>query len=310
MKLEIRLFRFNAKHDYLPVYQPFIYRSSEDGTILDLLNHHKASGPLFLCNISKVYGVKVNGFATTLETKLADLADLMGKNLTIEPLDTSRATLDLEIDTTDFDEQFLLFSDFVDGSDSSFYNQFITHHYASKVRAIDKKYLSVAGFLLIAKLLDKNPANKPKLFEIAKKGKICSFDGTKAVFGDTKEIDETIINLQGEMGIEPKIATIFEPKKIENIEGKKLVVFSDEKIDLTSYKTAIRSSGAEVITLDPSANSGAKIGDETVAKTLASDLMNLAFDSGSDGIVCADNLSFEFLQKTFKKPLVKILCFN
>lgn len=310
MKLEIRLFRFNAKHDYLPSYQPFIYRAGDDETLLDLMNNHKKNDPLFLCNLSNVYGVKVNGYACRLETKLKDLADKLGKDFRIEPLDTARATLDLEIDTTDFDEQLQVFSSFIDGSDSNFYNQLITYHYASKVRRIDSNYLGAAGFALASRLLEKNPSNREKLFEIAKNGKICSYEGVKTVFGDTVNIDSMIINLQSQMGIAPKTNTIFQAGKLAKVEGKNIAVISDENIDLAPYLDLIRSSGATAIKLDPDTNAGSKILDPSIAKTLAKEAITHAFDRGSDAVVCADQLTYDFLTKSVKKSPIEILKFS
>lgn len=298
MKLEIRLFRFNAKHDYLPSYQPFVFKATADQTLLDLLNFHKQKDPLFVCNLSNVYGAKVNGYTCTLQTKLFDLATTLGSDLQIEPLDTARATLDLEIDTTDFDDIFLQFSDFVSGNDGVFYNQFIIHHYASTARKIVPNYLGVAGFMLANKLLETNPANSNALREIVKKGKIDSYDGTKAVFVGSTEVDRTITELQANLGFEPRSFTALNADQSDKFAGKTVVLVS-EKTACIEYEKALVASGAKLVKTAP-LGSGYLLHNLENARAVASLLITEAFDQGADAVVCAEKEVYEFLSKEFK----------
>ncbi|MDP1785043.1 MAG: succinate dehydrogenase iron-sulfur subunit [Sulfuricurvum sp.] len=109
-QVTFKLFRFNQETDYIPYYNTYVLDVTHEEVILDVLNRIKwdHDGSLSYrrsCRhgICGICSIKVNGKAIlACKSRLFDLINDFGTELTIEPLSTKRAIKDLIIDKEDF----------------------------------------------------------------------------------------------------------------------------------------------------------------------------------------------------------------
>jgi len=109
-KVTFKVFRFNEETDYLPYYNTYELEVTHEEVILDILNRIKwdHDGSLSYrrsCRhgICGVCSIKVNGKGIlACKSRLFDLIETFGTELTIDPLSTKRAIKDLIIDKKDF----------------------------------------------------------------------------------------------------------------------------------------------------------------------------------------------------------------
>lgn len=109
-QVTFKVFRFNEETDYLPYYNTYTLDVTHEEVVLDILNRIKwdHDGSLSYrrsCRhgICGVCAIKVSGKAVlACKTRLFDMIDVFGNELTIEPLSTKRVIKDLIIDKKDF----------------------------------------------------------------------------------------------------------------------------------------------------------------------------------------------------------------
>ncbi len=109
-KLLFNVFRFNSETDYLPHYDKIEMEVGPGEVVLDILNRIKwEHDGSFSYRRSCRHGicgscaVKVNGRATlACKDRVADLVEIFGEELTIEPQNKARAIKDMVIDKKDF----------------------------------------------------------------------------------------------------------------------------------------------------------------------------------------------------------------
>lgn len=109
-QVTFKVFRFNEETDYLPYYNTYTLEVTHEEVVLDILNRIKwdHDGSLSYrrsCRhgICGVCAIKVAGKAVlACKTRLFDMIDVFGNELTIEPLSTKRAVKDLIVDKKDF----------------------------------------------------------------------------------------------------------------------------------------------------------------------------------------------------------------
>jgi succinate dehydrogenase / fumarate reductase, iron-sulfur subunit len=109
-QVTFKVFRFNEETDYLPYYNTYVLEVTHEEVVLDILNRIKwdHDGSLSYrrsCRhgICGVCAIKVGGKAVlACKTRLFDMIDVFGNELTIEPLSAKRAIKDLIVDKKDF----------------------------------------------------------------------------------------------------------------------------------------------------------------------------------------------------------------
>lgn len=168
MKLEISLFKFDHKSDYLPYYKKFFITVKHELTLLDILNTINEEDTLSYEN-TKDFGVCLNGLYTTVDVSIENIKNDFGKELVIEPLSIRRAHSDLLINEEDFNEKFSILSEFtgmemlssfVDKEDKKAYDSYKLYFYASNTMNVQHQYIGDAILLLASDLIAKNPLNK------------------------------------------------------------------------------------------------------------------------------------------------------
>ncbi|MDR0664497.1 MAG: DUF5644 domain-containing protein [Helicobacteraceae bacterium] len=318
MKIEAKIFRFNAEHDYLSSYRPFIFNASGESTLLDLLQAYKRSDPLCAMRIERIEGVRANGLGAPLTAPLAAFAP-KGGEIVVEPLIIERAVLDLECDKQDFEDKLSVLEEFCDKSDRDYYNEFYIAYAVSPMRALNSEYLGEALFMLADRLIGKSP---PNIEIIAKRisqkdnGVFCFAGLNGALLKGAEHITKTIERLWGmllSLGLAPK--GISEAKyapldanDLPRLEGKRAAIAADcgafaaaPKID--DYENALTIGGAKALRLkNPWRFGGASLKDVLphIAVKAAGELVLEAQNIGAQTLLCLSKETREFLARNIK----------
>ena len=198
-KINLELFRFDVKMDYLPYYAKLEVNLEEEKTlselfeiILENFNDYKYCG----------YGFKINGVVVCdFELKIGDLFKRFGKSWKIEPLNSHLALKDLEINTDFFIKKVERLRDFGFDEDRDFILSFLPLAYASPLSVEDLDYLGEAFFILVLNLYKMN-------------GKLDLLDLVS-------NFEDGVLNAQ-------KVSTYFYPQRIqfdESLEDLKELIF-------------------------------------------------------------------------------------
>ncbi|MDR3162804.1 MAG: hypothetical protein LBT81_02965 [Helicobacteraceae bacterium] len=310
MTVEITVFRFNARFDYLSSYKPYVIQVKKDQTLAEMLTTVKERDTLFTCDLERVDGVRLCGWGAGLDVKAVDIVSRFGKKFVVEPLDTKRALLDLEIDSSDFDSKLSIF-DNITAEDICFYNQYKMAYYLSPVRVLNPYYLGEAVFMLADRLIRALRGDTSDLLRRicdAKNGifSFCSLH--RSLVSGAREIALTVRTLQ-EMALELEVApkgaragALWTPSiwKLPSLEGKTVALLLDETADLPSLKAKLY--GAKVITMKNSI-SGVEIGDllPEIAVKAGARLLLEAQESGAEALLCSAREAAEFLRKNYRE---------
>jgi hypothetical protein len=157
MKLNLRVFFFNAKTDYLPYYKNFKIVINDDEPIANVLPKIKEQNVFFNYPEENLY-FRVNSLVTDGKAKVSEVVDRLGKELTIEPISKYRVTNCLEINDNNFEEGYKILEQYCDESDRAYYNSLYGVNYASATYEYNNQYIGDGVLLLAAHLIyNKNP---------------------------------------------------------------------------------------------------------------------------------------------------------
>ena len=166
-KLNIELFRFDAKSDYLPYYKKNILDIQNDKLLLELLHDLYAIEKFkFEDNIN--YTIKINDIYFSMSVTIEEVCIKLDTNeWRIEPISTFRAIEDLTIDTSDFTEKVNLLSNYIDEKEKEQYmEEYLVDYYASSSYELHREYIGDSVVLIIDKLLKKSNENEDELLSL------------------------------------------------------------------------------------------------------------------------------------------------
>lgn len=165
-KLELSVFRFDAKTDFLPYYKKHFITIDRSLSVNDLLARIKEEDGSFDYPKSNLAALKINGKALFSNVSIDGIINSFGKSLTLEPLNTKHVTKDMIINTDNFDKKFKLLEAFVDTKDKALYEQYIIYYYASSVLDFVEDFQGDALFAFAYDMLQKHPDRKREILEI------------------------------------------------------------------------------------------------------------------------------------------------
>ena len=226
MKLEISLFRFDYKSDYLPYYTKNYIKIKNEKTLQDVLNTINDENPFEYRNTDH-FLIAVNGWYTTTATVISDLVEDFGTDLTIEPISIRRAHTDLCINDADFKERLKVLSEFIDEDDIKTYNSYKIYFYASNTINYEYDYIGDPLLLLAYDLIQKDSSKEQDILEALKEYE-CGAQYHTSLKNRVYDFDNQI---------EDKVETI--RKKLELIKPlKEQNLFLDKKnsIDFGEFK--------------------------------------------------------------------------
>lgn len=164
MKLEISLFRFDYKSDYLPYYTKHIVKIKDEKNLLDIfktINEDQAFG----FKDCEYYTVAINGVFAHLNITIEELKNSFGKEITIEPMSIRRAHTDLLVNEDDFNERLNILASYKDEELTNTYNSYKIYYYASNTLNYEKNYIGDAILLLAYDLIQKFPKEEKNILK-------------------------------------------------------------------------------------------------------------------------------------------------
>ena len=165
-KLELSVFRFDAKTDFLPYYKKHFITIDRSLSVNDLLARIKEEDGSFDYPKGEIAALKINSKALFSNASIDGLIGSFGKSLTLEPLSTKRVIKDMIINTDDFYQRFDLLDAYVDGKDRPLYEHYIIYHYASSVLDLMEDYQGDALFAFAYDMIQKHPERKREILEV------------------------------------------------------------------------------------------------------------------------------------------------
>ncbi len=324
MKLEISLYKFDAKSDYLPYYTKHYVKTNTQTNLLDILNTIHNDAPLGF-EKNKNFGVVVNGLYTTLDLTLEEIKKDFGSTLVIEPLNQALSYKDLLIKEDAFYEKLSLLETPLSDEDKALYESHKLAYYASNTLLFNKNYIGDAFILLCSELLQKGFDKKSIYsalldekngihFHTNLSNKIYKFDAT---------IEEKIEQLQNELNVSKNISEQnFKPNSTKSIDfdkacGTSIVKHSFKDFNIAYYtglkgcektQTLIDSLEAKKLNLATLSNDLALSTfhkNPNLSYNLAAQVMLDAFDNNADFIV-VDNIQAFYLLDFNRKELEKV----
>ena len=165
-KLELSVFRFDAKTDFLPYYKKHFITIDPALSVNDLLAQIKTEDVNFDYPKGELSALKINGKALFSNASLDGIIHSFGKILILEPLSTKRVTKDMIINTDDFYQRFDLLNAYVDGKDRALYEHYIIYHYASSVLDLLEDFQGDALFAFAYDMIQKHPERKKEILNV------------------------------------------------------------------------------------------------------------------------------------------------
>lgn len=293
--LELRISRFDKALDKYSYYKPYFYENLSDFvTLNDILEDVKDNDPYFDFEVDSY--VKVNRIVTKLDEKLSEVIARFGKELYILPLDEFRASKDLIIDKSAFEEKFSCFP-CAEDIHKEFYSKLLAQFYSTEVPYVKEDFIGNSGFIFAKYLLQRKPECQNAIIKMLKKQ--LPFYSQSKVFREEFSIEEDIKFLDKVCGYKRK-----ERKK--EVELKDFLN-KDFDADFSSFtiavyndseaETLVRKAGAKVADfvyedLDY-CPAGFKEDEKTVLE-LAGRIIFEAYDSGADFLLVNSDEDFDF----------------
>lgn len=332
MKLEISLFRFDCKSDYLPYYTKHFINVEENNTLLTILNKLNNEDKFSFENDSKAY-VVVNGIYANVMTTCKQIKDNLGTDIKIEPLNIRRVNKDFIMNEDDFNSKLSILAEFISldilGTQinkefKELYQSYKPYFYASNTLNLEHNYIGDAILLLAADLIEKFPKEEE---QILKRIKECDYgieyhtSLSNRIFNFDQTIEDKIVNLKSKLNIsKPSVTQNFNSSKTINFgtfKNSKEIKHNFENFNLAYLKSEnseekanlISSLKAKVLNLQTLNQDLAKdtfhINPKLTFK-LTSTMMLDAFDSGADFIVVDNDQDFYLLDSN-RKDMEKVI---
>jgi len=323
MKLEISLYKFDAKSDYLPYYTKHYINITSQNNLLDILETIHKQTPFGFENKLES-GVVVNGLFTTLNLSLEQIKKDFGRSLQIDPLSGNRSYKDLLINEDPFYEKLALLENLSD-EEKALYESYKIYYYASNTLNFNKKYIGDAFILLASDLLEKKSNEKiiKETLLDEKDGILFHTNLSNRIYNFDNSIETKIKAVQEKLTLSKLLTDQnFKPNSTKTIDfgngcTTSLVKHSFKEFNIAYYKgpascektqTLIDTLEAKTLLL-PSMNNDLAMNtfhkNPSFSYRLAAEVMLDAFDNSADFIV-VDNLQTFYLLDFNRKELEKV----
>lgn len=230
MKLEISLFRFDYKSDYLPYYTKHFIKVKEEKTLLDLLNVINEDKN-FAYENKEDFDLVINGIYTKASISISQIVENFGKDITIEPISIRRAHTDLLINDADFKQRLRVLAEFIEDEDIKKYETYKQYFYASNTINYEYDYIGDSVLLLAYELIERNKDYENEILEIISNHE-CGADYhtslEKRVFDFDMSVENKINSIKSRLSITKELKEQkFDLEKNINID---FGAFEDSKI--------------------------------------------------------------------------------
>lgn len=302
--LEIRISRFDKALDKYSYFKPYFYENvSEFATLNDLLSDVKANDPYFDFEIDSY--VKINQIIIKLDEKLSDVIEKLGSELYILPLDEFRATKDLIIDKSAFEDKFKLFP-CTKPIHKEFYNKLLAPYYSSEVTFIKEDFIGNSGFIFAKYLLQQAPDCQNKIIKLIKPQlpfymKPNVFRQEYNINQDIEVLDKICNYKREDKKAEVEVEPILNQEFKQDFSNFNIAVYNDKMAEKFVQKVGGKICEFMYEDMDYCFD-GLKYDEKTVLE-LASKIIFEAYDSGADFLLVNSEQDFEMFD-TMSKDLM------
>ncbi len=241
MKLEISLFRFDYKSDYLPYYTKNFIKVKNEKTLLDILNNINNEAAFSYKNAEN-FDVVVNKVFVNVTVSINELVERFGKDLIIEPISIRRAHTDLLINDADFKERLNILSEFIDDEDIARYRTYKIYFYASNTINYEYDYIGDSLLLLACDLIEKDRSKEEAILKAILAYECGAQYHTSLedrVFNIDSSIEEKINQLKEKLKLSKKIEEQnFSLEKKQGIDFGTFDEIKEIKHDFNDFKIA------------------------------------------------------------------------
>jgi len=165
MILNLKVFFFDAKRDYLPYYKTFNIDIDTNSSLNTLLSKIKERDRDFDYPKERAY-LRLNSLVTSSSVSVKKLVDKLGSNLTIEPISKYRCVNDLIINDSNFYENLKKLEKFCSQEDIEYYNRLYGVFYASGTFEYNKEYIGDAALILASRLIYNKHPKRDEILDI------------------------------------------------------------------------------------------------------------------------------------------------
>ncbi|QOY55803.1 DUF5644 domain-containing protein [Candidatus Sulfurimonas marisnigri] len=159
-ELQVELFRFDSKVDYLPYYKTYTIEYKQRDTVLSLLNKINSIDK-FGFEATVDFNIKINNLYMNVNELIVNIVDATSNEFKIEPISIYRATQDLIIDKKDFLEKIVTFKEYITPMDMDEYaKNYELDYYASNTYDINRDYIGDHSLLIASDVIEQNPKLK------------------------------------------------------------------------------------------------------------------------------------------------------
>lgn len=308
-KLNINLFRFNYKTDYLPYYKKYSISCEEQESVYNLLEKVYTIDQ-FGFDIKDECYVRINGLFLCAKTLIQDVVKHCGRDWTIEPISKYRAKIDLVIDIQDYIDKVQLFNKYLTKVElDSFSRKYILEYYSSNTLNFKKDYIGDHNLLIAYEIIKNDDSLKNEIVKILKNEKDGIWYHTSLhnrLFKDadiSKKIYERLFSFCDiEIGSDFKICL-----EEQNIDIKQS--FSDFNIATYNntnnifFNQNLQKSGAKYIILESGGNDLAlysQKNDKDFSLKIAGEILLEAKDKNADFLIVCNTEELDIFDKKQK----------
>jgi hypothetical protein len=339
MKLEISLFRFDCKSDYLPYYTKHFLNVEENNTLLTILNKLNSENEFSFENSPNTY-IVVNGIYMNVMTTCKQIKDSFGSDIKIEPLNIRRVNKDFIMNEDDFTSKLSILNEFITTDllgtyiDKEIEKQYLSYKlyfYASNTLNVEYNYIGDAILLLASDLIEKFPKQEQKILNRIKQ---CEYgieyhtNLSNRIFNFDQNIENKIVNLKDKLKISKTIdKQNFKSNASKTIDFGTFKKVQDIKFDFKNFNLAYLKSDYSIDKSNLISNLNAKVLSlQTLNQDLAKDTFHInpeltykltstamldAYDSGADFIVVDNDQDFyllDFNRENMEKIIGREIC--
>lgn len=315
-----KAFFFNVKTDYLPYYKNFTISLDDSAVAKDILTAIQEENENFsFPELNLVF--KINNLVVDGDISVTKIVNKLGKELTIEPVNSYRSNNGLIINNNDFMQSFELLSPYATKEDKAYYKTLYALHYASETEKYDHEYIGDAILILAHKMISEGNEYKKEILNAitsVNSGLFdCEYENNLFEVQDHTQTIETLKNMVRDTQnnftsiltrlkskiINPKSKVETKEATIDNLEGKRIAYYAtnlESKSNIIS-QMIIDLGAKEIQTTRNNKLSGLTLllENKTLAYKKAGLTLLDAFDSGAEILIIEDIETYNMMKGNF-----------
>lgn len=292
--IDIKLFKFDSKTDYLPYYKSYELELKSVKTVSDVLNAINSIEKFGYISDENFF-LRVNDIFVSSDANISDLIT-EDNELVIEPLSINRAINDLIIDTKDYQEKLNFLDAYFTSEEKALMIKekvYMLEYYASNTLHFNPDYIGEHVLFLAAELIQKDPSLKEELSSLV------DIDNGIRI---RSSLQHRVLNANEEpTSTFPDVIVTSEP--IQYLDNFNIALFCG--INNSSFEKAIQRSKASYVELK-SKHFDIPTSSDKLSYLMAGNILLEAKDNNADFLVVnneAELKLFDAKQKNIEKTM-------